>query len=386
MNIYLNCEVTILYFGAYQSAYPRNVMNILGMRLSGYKVIECNVKKMKFNTENRYLYFFFFFFYPAFFVYRTLNLLCRGLFLYFKQGYDIIIVGHPGQMDVPIASILSKLLRKPLVLEGLISIYDTYVNDRKSIEPESVIAKLIYKIEKFAYQLCDLIIVDTNQNKRFISNFFDVPLKKLVVVYVGADDRIYRPLRVKKNSRNYLFNVYFFGNYIPLHGIEHIIESARILRKRKNIMFYLIGNGQTLPIIKELAKSYSLSNVKFLPPVPENKLPGVLSNADVILGIFQNNDKASRVIPNKVYQGIAIKKPIITSRTPAIKEVFFDKDNILLCNPADPKDLAEKILNMKLDSKLRNKIKVNAYNLYRTSYTPQVLGNSLNKQILSLLS
>ncbi len=41
-----------------------------------------------------------------------------------------------------------------------------------------------------------------------------------------------------------MFNVLFWGNYIPLQGIKYIILAAKELEKHSDICFTLIGKGQ----------------------------------------------------------------------------------------------------------------------------------------------
>ena len=50
--------------------------------------------------------------------------------------------------------------------------------------------------------------------------------------------------------------------------------------------------------------------------VDADELPGVVAEHDVCLGIFGTTDKAPRVVPNKVYQGVASGCAVVTSDTP----------------------------------------------------------------------
>jgi len=67
---------------------------------------------------------------------------------------------------------------------------------------------------------------------------------------------------------------------------------------------------------------------------------------------------------------------LITSETVAIKEIFTDKENCLLCNPHDEVDLASKILLLKNDKKLREKIANRSYKLFKEKFDNKNIGKT----------
>ncbi len=109
-----------------------------------------------------------------------------------------------------------------------------------------------------------------------------------------------------------------------------------------------------------------------------------IAKSDLCLGIFGNTEKTTRVIPNKVFP-LAMKKPIITGDTPAIREVFRDHDHLLLCPVANATALANTILRVKQDESLRMKIAENGHQLVAANFLPLVLGQQLKQLIQSLL-
>ena len=98
-----------------------------------------------------------------------------------------------------------------------------------------------------------------------------------------------------------------------------------------------------------------------------------MSEADVCLGVFGNTSKAKRVIPNKVFEGLAVKCPVITAETPAVQELLRNEKNVLFCKNADPKDLAEKILKLKDNKQLGDDISKNGYNLFTNNLIPRIV-------------
>lgn len=181
------------------------------------------------------------------------------------------------------------------------------------------------------------------------------------------------------------FSVLFWGNFIPLQGIEYIIQAAKKLEDNFDIKFQIIGGGQAENDVMKLAEELRLNNLVFIERIALSVLPDFIRKADACLGIFGSTDKATRVIPNKVYEAIAMGKPVISGDTPAIRELFTDRENILLCQMADSDDLAEKILELKNNPELREKIAGGGYELFLERATPKVIGQELLDQLQKIL-
>ena len=189
----------------------------------------------------------------------------------------------------------------------------------------------------------------------------------------------------EKTDLNKKFAVLFWGNFIPLQGIQYIIKAAKTLEQYQDIKFEVIGNGQTYAEMMELVKKLSVKNIVFIDKMTQEDLVGYIKKADVCLGIFGDTGKTQRVIPNKVYEAIAMKKPVISGDTPAIRELFTDRENVLLCLVADADDLADKILELKNNQDLRYKIANNGYEIFKSSGIPKVIGGKLFQDLKTLL-
>ena len=164
-----------------------------------------------------------------------------------------------------------------------------------------------------------------------------------------------------------IFEVGFYGGFIPLQGVSHIVEAAQILQNEKDIHFNLIGTGFELEKIKLLVQKKKLKNISFLGWIEYDQLPSKINAFDICLGIFGDTPKADLVIPNKVYHYAALQKCVVTKETPAIKEVFTDKKNIILTDN-NPKAIAEKILFLKTNKPLADKLACAAHNLIQQEY------------------
>jgi len=225
--------------------------------------------------------------------------------------------------------------------------------------------------------LADYLFTDTEEHKKYFIYTFKIK-KKISVIPVGTNERIFYPQIVKENRD---FRVAFWGKFIPLHGIEYILKAAKILESYPEIKIDLIGMGQIFNEMKSLSERLQLKNTSFLGYVDINQLPVLMSIADISLGIFGNTAKAKRVIPNKVYSGIAMKKPVITGDSPAVREFFEHKKHLYLVPMANPEALAEGILELKENQELRRKVAENGNKVFNERFTSVKIGKMV-KDIL----
>jgi glycosyltransferase involved in cell wall biosynthesis len=133
--------------------------------------------------------------------------------------------------------------------------------------------------------------------------------------------------------------VLFYGQFIPLHGVETIVRAAR-LTDADPVHWHLIGTGQEAARIEALIKELEPAHLTWTPWVPYAELIREIHAADVCLGIFGATDKAARVIPNKVFQVLAAGRPLITRDGPAARELLTDAAGATLIPAGDPQALA----------------------------------------------
>jgi len=184
--------------------------------------------------------------------------------------------------------------------------------------------------------------------------------------------------RIKPDEPDGNFIVEFHGGFTPLQGIEHIIDSAKILQdKNENIKFLITGSGQTFDDITEMSRNLGLSNVEFVGKKPLSDLPSYIMRGDVCLGIFGNTAKALRVIPHKVYECMSCGKPVITERSPAVLEQLRDREDVLMTEPGNGAGIAEKILALKRDKELRLRLGEHAREISLEKFSPRAVVKNL---------
>jgi glycosyltransferase involved in cell wall biosynthesis len=142
--------------------------------------------------------------------------------------------------------------------------------------------------------------------------------------------------------------VLFVGKLIPLHGMETILQAAAIC---SDVRFHIVGSGQLDALLESRPE-----NVHWDPWMEYEELPGLYQSATCALGIFGVSGKAGRVIPNKAFQALATRTPLITADTAAARELLVHERNALLVPAGNPGALADTIRRLVSDKPLQARL------------------------------
>ena len=338
--------------------YTKNYLTIKGLEKNGVEVIKIGTRFHNIALRNIEKFF---------------------KFLFTKRDYDVILIGMLGHFIVPL---IAKLTKKPIVFDPFISLYSTVVEDRHYFSKKSPLGKFSLYLDRRSVLLSKKIILDTNEHIRYWTEDLKLPREKFKRVFIGADDEIFFPREEAKKKDNE-FIVKFYGEVIPAQGVEIIIKAAHLLKEHKEIKFFLIsGGGHSYKECQKLAKDLNITNLTFLKRVPLNQLPAFIEGADIMLGMFGNTKKFNTSIAHKVYQALAMRKPVITAESDGCKDLLVTRENVLLTKQVNPQSLCDAILELKHNKKLRDTMAKNGYETYKNYGTPKIIGREI-KQILS---
>ncbi len=252
-----------------------------------------------------------------------------------KQA-GVVYVGFAPQLLLPF---LKKWMREKYVaIDFFISLYDTFVCDRKYFKEGSVAAKILFKLDKLTLERCHYVIVDTQADQRHFSKMFHVPLCKTGVLYLEADNSIY-------NIQKYKMRVLYFGSVLPLQGVDVVLKAARMLRGHTDIAFTVIGPARR----KSGMDEGRFPNVAFYNWLPQEKLAGQIAGAGLCIAGHFNKEigKARRTIPGKAYIYEAMKKPMVLGDNEANRELFQEDSMHFYVEMGNARALAKKIIEVK---------------------------------------
>nr|NIO22055.1 glycosyltransferase [Candidatus Aenigmarchaeota archaeon] len=137
--------------------------------------------------------------------------------------------------------------------------------------------RVLDKINRLLLGESDNIIAIGDAMKRRLVEIKKAPEGKIRVIHNWADCEKIQPVNGLNPFRsqynlNGKFVVMHSGNIGLSQDMEKFIESARILRDKKNILFLIIGEGNKKAALERKAEEWGLDNVMFLPYQPKELL------------------------------------------------------------------------------------------------------------------
>ena len=275
-----------------------------------------------------------------------------------RERFDAVVVGYPGQLDLPAARRAAR--GAPVVFNVLVSLWDSLVGDRGRFGSGSLAARALRAIDRRSLRAADLVVADTEAHADFLADLAAIPRERVAVCLVGAEERIFRPPWEPRDRP------LFVGKLIPLHGLPTILDAARLAPE---LELRIAGSGQLAPLLDDRPAS-----VEWIPWIPYEQLGDRLRAAACALGIFGTSAKAARVIPNKAFQALACGTPLVTADTPAARELLADGESALLVPAGDSDALAGALRHLAGDPELARRIGEGGLRAYRERASEEVLG------------
>ncbi len=296
-----------------------------------------------------------------------------------RNGYDVLWVGYSGHILVPFARLIS---RKPIVFNCLGSLYEGTVITRKRRGIFHWRAAFCWVVDFLSFNSASLSMVESNIQKQYIIKKFFIKPQRLGVYWTGVDDQqFFHDPYIPKLP---VFTVVFRGNLQTGCGVEILIEAAKIL-KNGNIHFRIVGSGMLEDKVVKMLDEFDSNNIewmrgRFLPEFLSNKM----QECHLSLGWLDNEERATRTLPHKIFESMATKIPCLTGRQPGVMELLDENETCFYFNPGDAKDLADKISDLSDKPELLKRVANNAYELYDRRLRQEILAQKLLGQISTL--
>ena len=142
--------------------------------------------------------------------------------------------------------------------------------------------------------------------------------------------------------------------------------------KDPDIIFLLIGDGSLMDSVKNIINaSIFKNNVIFTGIVPQEEGPHYLSACDILLSPHVKNPDGTKFFgsPTKLFEYMAMEKPIIASDLDQIGQVLKHNYSAILVEPGNPKQLADAIDELLKNKEKQNQLAKNARKEALENYT-----------------
>ena len=282
----------------------------------------------------------------------------------------------------------ARLLRKRIIVDFYVSVYDTVVLDRKWFKSRSFFAKIAGMIDRLFIKCSTALIFLNKAEKEYylrVSGVKTASKKKIFIIPVGVDAR--DPVQNHfVNGDSKILKICWWGSYQPLHGLEKIIRAAKIIKeKRLNVRWYLFGNDEKKSLVyRRLLDELSLQDVCTISndyTFANGKLELFLTdNCDLALSVFGDSEKSRTVLPNKTLDACAMRCLLLSGNSKATAE-YFDDSSLFLCGRT-PEEIAKTVETIYYSDKEQLKVRIGRmYDIYTCCFSTAALKKNYQQLI-----
>jgi glycosyltransferase involved in cell wall biosynthesis len=208
--------------------------------------------------------------------------------------------------------------------------------------------KLATILEEWLYKKSFMV---TGQTQGIVQNIKSrFPDKKVHWLPNGVDESIFR-FKKQDNVRKQLqlaqddFLIMYAGIIGLAQGLDVILDAAKLLPAESKIVYLLLGDGPEKSRLMQRVNDENITRVKFLELVSREVVPSYVDAVDVAVIPLKKMDLFLGAIPSKIFENLALAKPLLLSVDGEARRLFIDEGSAgLFIEPENSQMLAEKSL------------------------------------------
>ncbi|MFW9875273.1 MAG: glycosyltransferase [Candidatus Thorarchaeota archaeon] len=224
---------------------------------------------------------------------------------------------------------------------------------------------VLYLIVKKVLHFSDLVIILKGMKEIMID--FNLDTIRYLEVTNGVDLQ-YIAGKVKYHKAEVLdnkFTIVYVGMITTERGIRTVIESAHLVSGEFSDMKYIligwIPYQDDYVTLKALIDKYNLDQqFNIIGELSHEETMNYIKEADICLYPFPKTRQLEYVSPIKVFEYMAYGKVVIASRLKGVEDIIEQNDSGILVEPGNPRELANAIMMIYRDRKLKKKIELGA--------------------------
>ena len=125
--------------------------------------------------------------------------------------------------------------------------------------------------------------------------------------------------------------LFFMGWLYEFSGLKEVIlDIARVKQKYPKLKLLIVGEGDYYLELKDIVKKCNIADHVILTGKrPYEEIPSLISAADLCLLPAYNNEIMRDIVPIKMYEYLAMHKPVIATKLPGISKEFGEDNGVL---------------------------------------------------------
>ena len=182
------------------------------------------------------------------------------------------------------------------------------------------------------------------------------PKDKTITHYIGIDTNVKVNQNIQKPSYKVILHV---ARLVEKKGTKYLIEAfSNVYQEYKEVKLVIIGDGPLAPQLKQMVKDLNLkSEVVFLGALPHKEVLEWMQKADIFsLPSITAKNGDSEGLGMVFLEAALYNVPSVATKHGGIPEVVLDKKTGLLVEEKNSKELANALLTLLKDEKLRENL------------------------------
>ncbi len=291
------------------------------------------------------------------FLFRTLNyvayMVVATLALPFLPKADVVVSTSP-QFFCGLTGFAARLVKRaPWVLEI------------RDLWPESIATVGVMKrgatisaleaVEAFAYRQADRMVSVTNSFVPHIEARGGAG--KVAVIKNGVDLTLFTSAASGEDIKKRFdlegrFVAAYVGTHGMAHGLDTILDAAQLLKDDPRIGLLLVGDGAERKRLQERVETLKLDNIRVVGQLPKSDMPAVWAATDASLILLRKSDAFKKVIPSKMFEAMAMERPIVLGVEGEARELLESADAGMAIEPESAEELAAAVKKLAADPEL----------------------------------
>ena len=270
-------------------------------------------------------------------------------FMFFKKKFDVVFCVAPPFHLGFLPLLYSKYRDVPMVSH----VQDLQVDAAKELQmiKNKTFLDVMFSFEKFLLSKSKRVsTISLGMEQKIAAKGIDK--EKQILFPNWVDENNIKPLSVEQSLRKEFGIslsdkvILYSGNLGEKQGLESIIDVAEQYKDRSDVWFLIVGSGGAKEKLEQMVKDRMLTQVKFYPLQPYEKLSALLAAADVHL-VLQKKSAADLVMPSKLTGILASGGCAIVTAEPgtSLHTVISEYDMGILIEPENVAELIKAIGN-----------------------------------------
>jgi len=308
-----------------------------------------------------------------------------GLILRYLRAprHDAVVVLYMGHLDILMIWPWARLRGAVIVWDVLLTAYETVVDDRALIRPDSWLARLVWAWDWLALRAADCAVLPSSPRRDLAAERFGIPCDRLAVVPIGVEAARFPPTAPLPPHDPGQLRILFYAQFAPMHGLGNVVAAAR-LAVGSPYRWRFIGRGQDDWHLSEWLDKDRPPRVTWVDSVPYEQLAEEIRAADVCLGVFGDTIKAFSSAPNKLFQVLATGRALVTRDTPAVREVLDPgQAGVYLVEDGKPESILAALNRAWSDRAFLRQGPL--HQAWRERFAPQYIGDVFTRVILETI-